>query len=45
MEGEFEGKLPDSRTHNICALSIVREETVTIHDCILRELTQKIFVE
>lgn len=40
MEVEFEGKLPDSRTH-IYAMSIMREETITIHDHILRELTQK----
>ena len=37
MEVESEGKLPDSRTH-IYAVSITREETITIHDHILREL-------
>ena len=38
MEVESEGKLPDSRTY-IYAVSITREETITIHDHILRELT------
>lgn len=40
MEVESKDKLPDSRTH-IYAVSIMREETITIHDHILRELTQK----